>query len=104
MKGALWTFNSSTFVKYAMGDHALAPDALRKIFACQGHEKPSIQTCVASVAENGINSFVEPNFLVYTVDYPPLERTLSAFRAHLAFGRGDEALEQKAVLKRQERM
>ena len=104
MKGALWTFNSGTFVKYAMGDHALAPDALRKIFACQAHEKPSIQSCVAAVAENGINSFVEPNFLVYSLDYAPLARTLADFRAHLKFGPDEEALERKTAVKREERV
>ncbi|KZV77572.1 hypothetical protein PENSPDRAFT_621096 [Peniophora sp. CONT] len=104
LKGALWTFNSSTFVKYTMGDHALATDALRKIFACQAHEKPSIQTVVAAVAENGINSFVEPNFLVYALDYAPLERTLAAFRAHLAFGPEEEALERRVVVQREERV
>ena len=40
----------------------------------------------------GINSFVEPNFHVYEVHYPHLDRALANFRAKLSFNAEDELL------------
>ena len=34
----------------------------------------------------GLNSFVEPNFLVYEVHYPRLDKALAKFRSMLSFG------------------
>jgi proteasome activator subunit 4 len=38
----------------------------------------------------GINSFVEPNFLVYDVHYPCIDRALANFRAKLPFSAEEE--------------
>jgi proteasome activator subunit 4 len=46
-------------------------------------------------AVTGINSFVEPNFLVYEVHYPPIDRALANFRAKLPFGAEKELLVQQ---------
>ncbi|KAI0308000.1 hypothetical protein B0F90DRAFT_1813347 [Multifurca ochricompacta] len=86
MKGALWTLNSSAF------EPTLAPGLLKKLFGCQANEKPSIQSAVSSVCENGINSFVEPNFHVYDVNYPRLDRALANFQSMLPFSAEEESL------------
>jgi len=92
MKGALWTLNSSVFVKYAMSEPTLAPGLLKKLFGCQANEKPSIQGAVSSVCENGLNSFVEPNFHVYEVHYPYLDRAMANFRSKLPFNPEEDLL------------
>lgn len=51
-------------------------------------------------AITGINSFVEPNFLVYDVHYPPIDRTLANFRAKLQFSAENELLVQQCREKR----
>jgi hypothetical protein len=40
----------------------------------------------------GINSFVEPNFLVYEVHYPRIDRALANFRAKLPFSAEEESV------------
>ncbi|KAH9982676.1 hypothetical protein BGW80DRAFT_1433981 [Lactifluus volemus] len=86
MKGALWTLNSSAF------EPTLVPGLVKKLFGCQANEKPSIQGAVSSVCENGLNSFVEPNFLVYEVQYPRLVKSLANFRSMLSFGVEEDLL------------
>lgn len=51
-------------------------------------------------AVTGINSFVEPNFLVYEVHYPPIDRALANFSAKLPFGAEKELLIQQCREKR----
>jgi hypothetical protein len=46
-------------------------------------------------AVTGINSFVEPNFLVYEVHYPPIDRALANFCAKLPFGTEKDLLVQQ---------
>jgi hypothetical protein len=46
-------------------------------------------------AVTGINSFVEPNFLVYEVHYPPLDRALANFCAKLPFSAEKDSLVQQ---------
>ncbi|KAI0322289.1 hypothetical protein OF83DRAFT_1094493 [Amylostereum chailletii] len=104
MKGALWTLNSNTFVKYAMAEFTLAPGLLSKIFGCQANEKPSIQSCVSSVSENGINSFVEPNFLVYDTQSALLDSVISDFKACIPFGDEDQQLVSKCAEQRVRRV
>ncbi|KAA1468544.1 hypothetical protein DENSPDRAFT_833875 [Dentipellis sp. KUC8613] len=104
MKGALWTLNMSPFVKYAMADPTLASELISHLFACQGNEKPSIQNCVGAVTENGLNSFVEPNTLVFEVEHPPLDVALSEFKKFLNLGAESEAIVAKCTQKRQERI
>jgi proteasome activator subunit 4 len=48
----------------------------------------------------GINSFVEPNFLVYEVHYPPVDRALADFRAKLPFSAEEGLLVQHCREKR----
>lgn len=43
-------------------------------------------------AFTGINSFVEPNFLVYEVHYPCIDGRLANFRAKLPFNADEEEL------------
>jgi len=78
---------------------------------CNKKWQPSIQGAVSSVCENGtrnlvptqryltvvtgINSFIEPNFLVYEVHYPPLDKALTNFRAKLPFSAEKELLVQQ---------
>lgn len=52
------------------------------------------------ISVTGINSFVEPNFLVYEVHYPPLDRALANFGAKLPFGAEKELLVQQCREKR----
>ncbi|OBZ79723.1 Proteasome activator complex subunit 4 [Grifola frondosa] len=87
MKGALWTLNSSIFAKYACGgepfrisklpeyhtisvdlEPTLATELLKKLFGCQHNEKPSIQSCVTSLSETCLSSFLEPCYVVYDID------------------------------------
>ncbi|THH19718.1 hypothetical protein EW146_g1513 [Bondarzewia mesenterica] len=104
MKGALWTLNMSVFVKYAIADPTLAPELIKNLFGCQSNEKPSIQNCVASVSENGINSFVEPCYLVFAVDYAPLQQQIAEFKAFLSLGKKEALLVFQCVEKRKERI
>jgi hypothetical protein len=46
-------------------------------------------------AVTGINSFVEPNFLVFEVHYPPIDRALTNFGAKLSFSAEKDLLVQK---------
>ena len=47
------------------------------------YEKPSIQNCVAVIAENCLAHFVEPSFLVYSIESPSLRRAASELEAIL---------------------
>lgn len=58
----------------------------------------STQSCLTAVT--GINSFVEPNFLVYEVHYPPIDRALANFRAKLPFSAEMELLVQQCSERR----
>ncbi|KAI0034951.1 hypothetical protein K488DRAFT_76958 [Vararia minispora EC-137] len=96
MKGALYTFKSNSFVRLAVSDYVQAPEALRRIFACQGKEKVCLFVCVGS--------FIEPNFVVYKVDHEFTGRALAAFRDSLSFGPGDAALTAKVTEQRRRRV
>ncbi|KAM6497955.1 hypothetical protein JOM56_005903 [Amanita muscaria] len=84
MKGALWTLNSGWFGKYAVSEPALAPEFIRRIFACQHNEKPSIQNAVSSVSENALAGFIEPCFLIYDVPTPFVDKASKALRDAVA--------------------
>ncbi|KAI0274846.1 hypothetical protein BC834DRAFT_814888 [Gloeopeniophorella convolvens] len=103
MKGALWTLNSSVFGK-RITEPTLAPELLKRLFACQFNEKPSIQSAVASVCENGINSFVEPNFHVYEVDHPRLDQALARFKHRIPFDEDDASLVSRCTERRVDRI
>ncbi|TFK57485.1 hypothetical protein OE88DRAFT_1651225 [Heliocybe sulcata] len=78
MKGALWTLNSSTFVKYAVSEPTLATEFISRVFACQHNEKPSIQNRVAALADSCLNSFVEPCFIIYDINSKAVNRASQA--------------------------
>jgi proteasome activator subunit 4 len=47
-------------------------------------------SCLTTVT--GLNSFVEPNFLVYEVHYPLLDKALAKFQSMLSFGAEEKLL------------
>ncbi|KAL1720654.1 hypothetical protein EV715DRAFT_249853, partial [Schizophyllum commune] len=83
MKGALWTLNMSAFGKYAVGEPTLCADFWNAIFRSQWNEKPSIQEAVSVVADNALNSFVEPCYLVYDVPTPEVDEAVKDIKAIL---------------------
>ncbi|KAG6832246.1 hypothetical protein H0H92_004211 [Tricholoma furcatifolium] len=83
MKGALWTLNSPCFGKYAITEPSLSPTVITSLLSCQHNEKPSIQDCVSAVAENGLNSFLEPNYLFYDISTPRVDKAVAELRATL---------------------
>ncbi|EIN13624.1 hypothetical protein PUNSTDRAFT_94808 [Punctularia strigosozonata HHB-11173 SS5] len=85
MKGALWTLNSPVFAKYAMSEPTLTRELLDKMFACQHNEKPSIQSCVSTLSDNCLGSFVEPNHVVYNVENTDLDAALRDLRSVTQF-------------------
>ncbi|TRM60121.1 hypothetical protein BD626DRAFT_571905 [Schizophyllum amplum] len=80
MKGALWTLNMSAFGKYAVGEPTLACDFWNALFRSQWNEKPSIQEAISVVADNALNSFIEPCFLVYDVPTPAVDQAVNALK------------------------
>ncbi|KAG6869176.1 hypothetical protein C0993_012275 [Termitomyces sp. T159_Od127] len=83
MKGALWTLNSPPLGKYAISEPSLSPSIIQGLLGCQHNEKPSIQDCVSTVAENVLSSFLEPNFLIYGIPTPLVDKAIVQFRATL---------------------
>lgn len=59
-----------------------------------GHGVPrgATQQLMASDMLAGINSFVEPSYLVYEIDSPGLDKAIADFKAFLSFGKEDQAL------------
>ncbi|KAF8168284.1 hypothetical protein B0H34DRAFT_792908 [Crassisporium funariophilum] len=104
MKGALWTINSSSFGKYAVSvfvqEPTLANDLLSKMFACQYHEKPSIQDCVSTVFENCLNNFVEPCNLIYDIDNAAVDVAVEDLRSLLSYSPKEDAVTLRAREKR----
>jgi proteasome activator subunit 4 len=64
---------------------------LFRLFAKMVRETP-VLTQPYFTTVTGINSFVEPNFLVYEVHYPLLDRALATFRAELPFSAEEESV------------
>ncbi|KAG6910596.1 hypothetical protein DXG01_009547 [Tephrocybe rancida] len=83
MKGALWSLNMPCLGKYAMSEPSLSPKLIKSLLGCQHNEKPSIQDCVSAMAENGLGSFLEPNYLVYNISTPRVDTAISQLRATL---------------------
>ncbi|KAF9568562.1 hypothetical protein CPC08DRAFT_679680 [Agrocybe pediades] len=100
MKGALWTLNSPSFGKYAIAEPTLAKSFISTMFACQHHEKPSIQDSVSTVFDNCLGSFVEPNFLVYKISKPGVEKANTELKALLKISSKDDGLTRRAMEKR----
>ncbi|EGN99641.1 hypothetical protein SERLA73DRAFT_159863 [Serpula lacrymans var. lacrymans S7.3] len=104
MKGALWTLNMSTFGKFAISEPTLATEYIKCLLECQHNEKPSIQNCVSTVADNSLQSFLEPCFLVYDVENPALDKSLSDLQACLTSTEHDKDITRRAREKRIERV
>ncbi|KAG6837040.1 hypothetical protein H0H93_015903 [Arthromyces matolae] len=101
MKGALWMLNSPFFGKYAISEPSLSPSLIKGLLGCQHNEKPSIQDCVAAVAENGLNSFLEPNYLVYDVPTPRIDKAIVRLRNTLDLGHDLDELDLVARVRTQ---
>ncbi|EJU01100.1 hypothetical protein DACRYDRAFT_22883 [Dacryopinax primogenitus] len=70
MKGALYTLNLPNFARYACSEPQKTPEFVEALFGCQHQEKPSIQSCVAALADNAIGTIAEPNNLIYLLETP----------------------------------
>ncbi|KZT19390.1 hypothetical protein NEOLEDRAFT_1142177 [Neolentinus lepideus HHB14362 ss-1] len=92
MKGALWTLNSSIFVKYAVSEPTLATEFISRVFACQQNEKPSIQNRAATLADSCLNSFVEPCFFIYDINNKAVNRSLRSLECILSSRHKDDRL------------
>lgn len=103
MKGALYTLNLSNFCKFAMGEPTLVYDLTKYTFGCQWNEKPSIQNCVSSIADQCVSGFVEPSFVVYKVQYPPTEENIARLRDLLPSNMADSALVKRCAVNRSKR-
>ncbi|TFK76829.1 hypothetical protein BDN72DRAFT_890635 [Pluteus cervinus] len=101
MKGALWTINSPSFGKYAVSEPTLLPELVESLFNCQHKEKPSIQDCVAVVAENCLSSFVEPSHLMYDIPAPCLDGAIEVMKSTLNIPTGSKQLIERC---RQQRL
>ncbi|KAJ4489583.1 hypothetical protein C8J55DRAFT_557490 [Lentinula edodes] len=95
MKGALWSLNISSFGRYAISEPTLATDLLTKLLACQSNEKTSIQSCVSTVFDTCLGTFIEPNNLVFDVSTPALHKVLTEFKACLGVKPEDELITDK---------
>ncbi|KAG8998807.1 hypothetical protein FRB90_012229 [Tulasnella sp. 427] len=103
MKGALYMLNMSNFCKFAMGEPTLVYELTKYVFGCQWNEKPSIQNCVSSIADQCVSGFVEPSFIVYQVQYPPTETDLARLRDLLPSVLVDTALTKRCAINRVKR-
>jgi proteasome activator subunit 4 len=104
MKGALWTFCFSSFIKYTIAEYTLVPELLKNIFACQHNEKPSIQSRITTLFDYGLISLVEPNFLVYEMPTPHIEAVVRLIQAHTPPTKADLAITEKCRLMRLKRL
>ncbi|KAH9487110.1 Proteasome activator complex subunit 4 [Psilocybe cubensis] len=96
VKGALWTINSPSFGKYAIGEPTLANKFVSTLFLCQQHEKPSIQDCVSTVFDNCLSNFTEPTTLIYTMPTPAVDSALTNLQGFLKFTPKDRAITNRA--------
>ncbi|KAF5384678.1 hypothetical protein D9757_006201 [Collybiopsis confluens] len=112
MKGALWTLNLASFGKYAVSGFYIFPshiylpsssfseptlttELFTKLLGCQHNEKTSIQSCVSTVFDTCLGSFIEPNDLVYEISVPALQRVLAEFKPRLGVGYKEGAVIDK---------
>ncbi|KAH7923993.1 hypothetical protein BV22DRAFT_1196262 [Leucogyrophana mollusca] len=129
MKGALWTLNSSAFgtcSSFALRCRAdvsfrkirnlwlvsqgrrleptLATEYISRLLACGHNEKPSIQNCVSAVTDNGLQSFLEPCYLVYEVENDGIAQALDALKVCIHSGKDYNDVMLRARAKRIERI
>ncbi|KZT06355.1 uncharacterized protein LAESUDRAFT_653878 [Laetiporus sulphureus 93-53] len=95
MKGALWTLNCSAFAKYAIGEPILTTELVKRLFACQHNERPSIQDYVASLSDTCLNGFNEPCFVVYDIENTGLRQAIADMKAVLAASHDDSAMVER---------
>ncbi|KAI0343952.1 hypothetical protein BDW22DRAFT_1355187 [Trametopsis cervina] len=103
MKGALWTLNTASFAKYAISNPTLAPEFVKRLFACQHNEKPSIQECVNALAETSLSSFGEPCYIVFDLHYPEITSAATALRSCIT-QRNESDIVTRCAAQRQERV
>ncbi|KZP32253.1 hypothetical protein FIBSPDRAFT_907345 [Athelia psychrophila] len=104
MKGALWTFRSTALTKYTITQPTLATDLITRLFRCQDNEKTSIQDCVSSVFDTCLNNYVEPCYLVYTIENTRVNDAARNLRALLSSDSGDSQLVERCREQRSERL
>ncbi|ESK98482.1 membrane protein [Moniliophthora roreri MCA 2997] len=95
MKGALWTLNLPSFGKHAVSEPKLATDLFVKLLGCQHNEKPSIQNCVSVVSDTCLGAFTEPNYLVYEIPTPTVDKIVQNVLDSLDANVKDRALIEK---------
>ncbi|EMD41658.1 hypothetical protein CERSUDRAFT_110231 [Gelatoporia subvermispora B] len=104
MKGALWTLNRSIFAKYAVDEPVFSTEFVKKLFACQHNEKPSIQECVASLLDTYVNALVEPSFIFCEIINPGTVRSLDTLKHDLTITPESDELVSKCIGERVERV
>ncbi|KDR84809.1 hypothetical protein GALMADRAFT_217878 [Galerina marginata CBS 339.88] len=104
MKGALWTINSPSFGKYAIGEPTMVNEFVSRLFGCQHQEKPSIQDCVSTVFENCLGNFVEPNTLIYEIPTPAVDKAISDLKSLFHVSSKETAITSRAREKRVHRI
>ncbi|OCH96655.1 hypothetical protein OBBRIDRAFT_787227 [Obba rivulosa] len=104
MKGALWTLNRSVFAKYAIGEPTIATEFVKKLFACQDNEKPSIQEAVAALAETCLNTLVEPSFAFFEIVNPGTAKSLTDLKSDLTASATSDELVVRCASQRIERI
>ncbi|KAL0579785.1 Proteasome activator BLM10 [Marasmius crinis-equi] len=95
MKGALWTLNLPSFAKYVVSEPTLATDMFVNLLGCQHNEKQSIQTRVSVVMDTCLGSFTEPNYVVYDIPIPYVDKVVEHFKVALGMSAKETALINK---------
>ncbi|KAI6153365.1 hypothetical protein BKA82DRAFT_3971276 [Pisolithus tinctorius] len=98
MKGALWTLN------IAAVEPTLATQFIITLLGCHHNEKPSIQNCVASVADNTASRLLEPCHLVFQVENAALADANQKLNECVGQGLLEDPIVAKARAKRVERV
>ncbi|KZT61305.1 hypothetical protein CALCODRAFT_514830 [Calocera cornea HHB12733] len=104
MKGALYTLNMPNFARYACSEPQKTPEFVQALFACQHQEKPSIQNCVAALADNAVNTVTEPNNLIYLLDTFKVDEAAKRLLSIVTPEAGCDALIKKCLDNRVKRM
>ncbi|KZW02065.1 hypothetical protein EXIGLDRAFT_736784 [Exidia glandulosa HHB12029] len=103
MKGALYTLNCPAFAKFAMSEPSLTNEFIRRLFACQHKEKPSIRDCMATIWDNCLSIFVEPCNLIYSVPQGHIEKALDELEAVLPQTMLEPELVRRSIANREKR-
>ncbi|KIO02352.1 hypothetical protein M404DRAFT_27957 [Pisolithus tinctorius Marx 270] len=121
MKGALWTLNIAAVGRFAISgimksflewittdttllEPTLATQFIITLLGCHHNEKPSIQNCVASVADNTASRLLEPCHLVFQVENAALADANQKLNECVGQGLLEDPIVAKARAKRVERV